>query len=390
MPFCKAIYRQFFPAILLLLCSLMSAHGHEMRPAIADIKLSPTDVSLTIRFNAELFLADIDASQIEDSDDAPTAATYDRMRQLPPAELRDRFTQRWHAFADRLNGQAGGDRLQFELVDFISEEDVDFSLPRISTAVIRAPMPANETEVRFGWDARLGNLILRQMAAASAGPSIDPDSLYTGLLSGGGLSPAINSVGVATVPIASVISNYIKIGFIHIIPRGLDHILFVLGLFLYAPRWRPLLAQITIFTIAHSLTLALASRGLVSVPATIVEPMIAASIAYVALENLWQRKLRLSRLLIIFTFGLLHGLGFASVLADIGLPSSDFLISLISFNIGVELGQITVIAAALSLSLLLPLSPDRYRRLITIPFSLVIGVIGIGIAAERVIGIWLT
>ena len=390
MPFCKAIYRQFFPAILLLLCSLMSAHGHEMRPAIADIKLSPTDVSLTIRFNAELFLADIDASQIEDSDDAPTAATYDRMRQLPPAELRDRFTQRWHAFADRLNGQAGGDRLQFELVDFISEEDVDFSLPRISTAVIRAPMPANETEVRFGWDARLGNLILRQMAAASAGPSIDPDSLYTGLLSGGSLSPAINSVGVATVPIASVISNYIKIGFIHIIPRGLDHILFVLGLFLYAPRWRPLLAQITIFTIAHSLTLALASRGLVSVPATIVEPMIAASIAYVALENLWQRKLRLSRLLIIFTFGLLHGLGFASVLADIGLPSSDFLISLISFNIGVELGQITVIAAALSLSLLLPLSPDRYRRLITIPFSLVIGAIGIGIAAERVIGIWLT
>ena len=390
MPFCKAIYRQFFPAILLLLCSLMSAHGHEMRPAIADIKLSPTDVSITIRFNAELFLADIDASQIEDSDDAPTAATYDRMRQLPPAELRNRFTQRWHAFADRLNGQAGGDRLQFELVNFISEEDVDFSLPRISTAVIRAPMPANETEVRFGWDARLGNLILRQMAAASAGPSIDPDSLYTGLLSGGSLSPAINSVGVATVPIASVISNYIKIGFIHIIPRGLDHILFVLGLFLYAPRWRPLLAQITIFTIAHSLTLALASRGLVSVPATIVEPMIAASIAYVALENLWQRKLRLSRLLIIFTFGLLHGLGFASVLADIGLPSSDFLISLISFNIGVELGQITVIAAALSLSLLLPLSPDRYRRLITIPFSIVIGVIGIGIAAERVIGIWLT
>ena len=390
MPFCKAIYRQFFPAILLLLCSLMSAHGHEMRPAIADIKLSPTDVSITIRFNAELFLADIDASQIEDSDDAPTAATYDRMRQLPPAELRDRFTQRWHAFADRLNGQAGGDRLQFELVNFISEEDVDFSLPRISTAVIRAPMPANETEVRFGWDARLGNLILRQMAAASAGPSIDPDSLYTGLLSGGSLSPALTSVGVATVPIASVISNYIKIGFIHIIPRGLDHILFVLGLFLYAPRWRPLLAQITIFTIAHSLTLALASRGLVSVPATIVEPMIAASIAYVALENLWQRKLRLSRLLIIFTFGLLHGLGFASVLADIGLPSSDFLISLISFNIGVELGQITVIAAALSLSLLLPLSPYRYRRLITIPFSLVIGVIGIGIAAERVIGIWLT
>ena len=98
MRICKAIYRQFFTALLLLLLSHLSAHAHEMRPAIADIKLSPTDVSLTIRFNAELFLADIDASQIEDSDDAPTAATYDRMRQLPPAELRDRFTQRWPAF----------------------------------------------------------------------------------------------------------------------------------------------------------------------------------------------------------------------------------------------------------------------------------------------------
>jgi len=352
--------------------------------------LSPTDVTLTIRFNAELFLADIDASQIEDSDDAPTAATYDRMRKLPPAELRDQFIQRWPTFADRLNGQAGGNRLRFELVDFTSEADVDFSLPRISTAVITAPMPANVQKLRFGWDARLGDLILRQMAGASAGPSIDPDSLYTGLLSGGSLSPAINSVGVTAVPLSSVISNYIKIGFIHIVPRGLDHILFVLGLFFYAPRWRPLLVQITIFTIAHSLTLALASRGLVWVPATIVEPMIAASIAYVALENLWQRQLRLSRLLIIFTFGLLHGLGFASVLADVGLPSSDFLISLISFNIGVELGQITVIAAALALRLLLPLSPDRYRRFITTPASLVIGAIGIGIVAERIIGIWLT
>ena len=228
------------------------------------------------------------------------------------------------------------------------------------------------------------------MASASAGPSIDPNSLYTGFLNGGSLSPAISAVDVTAVPLSAVISDYIRIGFIHIIPRGLDHILFVLGLFFYAPRWRPLLLQITIFTLAHSLTLAFASRGLVTVSATIVEPLIAASIAYVALENLWQKKLRLSRLLIIFAFGLLHGLGFAMVLSDIGLPSTDFLISLVSFNAGVELGQITVIAAALMFSRLLPLSTDDYRRFIAVPASLVIGVIGIGIAAERVIGVWLS
>ena len=78
------------------------------------------------------------------------------------------------------------------------------------------------------------------------------------------------------------------------------------------------------------------------------------------------------------------------MLSDIGLPSADFLISLISFNIGVELGQITVIAAALILSRLLPLSPDRYQRFIAVPSSLVIGIIGIGIAAERLVGVWLS
>ena len=392
MCFCKDIYHRFFLAILLLLLNQLSAYGHEMRPAIADIIVSPAQVSLTIRFNAELFLADINASEINDSDDAPNAATYDRMRQLTPVALGNEFANRWTTFADHLNGQAGDQRLLFELVSFTSEEDIDLGLPRISTAVITAPMPAYERSIRFGWDPRLGDLILRQMADASAGPTIQQNSLYTGLLSGGSLSPAISSIGIdaTAMPLAAVISNYIKIGYIHIIPRGLDHILFVLGLFFYTSRWRPLLVQITIFTFAHSLTLALASRGLFTLPATIVEPLIAASIAYVALENLWQRKLHFSRLLIIFAFGLLHGLGFAAVLSDIELPRTDFLMSLISFNIGVELGQITVIAAALMLSRLLPLSPSRYRRFISFPASLVIGIIGIGIAAERVITISLS
>ena len=182
MPICKAIYRHFFTALMLLLVSHLSAYAHEMRPAIADITVSPAQVSVTIRFNAELFLADIDASEITDSDDAPNAAAYDRMRQLPPVALGKEFAKKWTAFADQLNGQAGNEQLQFELVDFTSEEDIDLSLPRISTAIITAPMPAYERAIRFGWDARLGDLILRQMAGKSAGPSKDPNSLYTCLL----------------------------------------------------------------------------------------------------------------------------------------------------------------------------------------------------------------
>ena len=120
MRICKVIYCRFFAAILLSLFSHLSAHGHEMRPAIADIIVSPAQVSVTIRFNAELFLADIDASDITDSDDAPNAATYDRMRQLPPIVLGKEFAKKWPAFADQLNGQAGNERLQFELADFTS------------------------------------------------------------------------------------------------------------------------------------------------------------------------------------------------------------------------------------------------------------------------------
>ena len=111
MCFCKVIYHRFLPAILFLLLSQLTAYGHEMRPAIADIIVSPAQVSVTIRFNAELFLADIDASTIKDSDDAPNAAAYDRIRQLSPVALSNEFAKRWPAFAEHLNGQAGNHRL---------------------------------------------------------------------------------------------------------------------------------------------------------------------------------------------------------------------------------------------------------------------------------------
>ena len=122
---------------------------------------------------------------------------------------------------------------------------------------------------------------------------------------------------VAKASIVEVVTSYIVIGFEHIVPKGLDHILFILGLFLLANHWRPLLWQVTMFTVAHTITLALAMNHLVELPATVVEPLIALSIAYVGIENLTAKKLHKSRLVLVFIFGLLHGLGFASVLTDL-------------------------------------------------------------------------
>ncbi len=142
--------------------------------------------------------------------------------------------------------------------------------------------------------------------------------------------------------------SWIVSGFRHVVPLGLDHLLFILGLFLLAPRLKPLLGQSLLFTLAHSITLALAVFGLVSLPGRPVEILIAASIAWIGIENLVVRKLKPSRLYLVFGFGLLHGLGFAGVLLEkLGeLKGKDLALPLIGFNIGVELAQLAVLAVA--------------------------------------------
>src|SRR5205085_1006395 len=143
-----------------------------------------------------------------------------------------------------------------------------------------------------------------------------------------------------------VIRQYLILGFTHVVPHGVHHILFVLGLFLLSARVKPVLLQVTSFTVAHSITLGLTIYGVVSVSPRIVEPAIALSIAYVAIENLTTSKLKPWRVAIVFAFGLLHGMGFAGVLKDLGLPRNQFLTALITFNVGVEAGQLAVIASS--------------------------------------------
>ena len=145
--------------------------------------------------------------------------------------------------------------------------------------------------------------------------------------------------------IFDVIGLYLQLGYTHILPKGLDHILFVLALFFASTRLKPLIWQISAFTLAHTLTLALATLGLVSLPASIVEPIIALSIAFVAMENLVFKDMTRWRPALVFGFGLFHGLGFAGVLSELGLPPGQLVPSLLSFNLGVELGQLTIIVA---------------------------------------------
>jgi len=185
---------------------------------------------------------------------------------------------------------------------------------------------------------------------------------------------------------ASVARRYLVLGVEHIVPKGLDHILFVLGLFLLSVQWRPLLAQVTTFTVAHSMTLALSLYGVVRLPPHIVEPLIAASIVYVGIENMLTDKLHHWRPLVVFGFGLLHGLGFAGVLMELGLPRQHFVPALLFFNVGVELGQLMVLAGAFAAVGLLYRKP-WYRPRVAIPASACIALVALFWTVERLVGV---
>ena len=177
---------------------------------------------------------------------------------------------------------------------------------------------------------------------------------------------------------------FIKAGFEHIIPQGLDHILFVLGLFFSTLKLRSLILQVTAFTFAHSITLALAALGFVKLQLSLVEPLIFLSIVWVAFENTFFKKTTKWRPLVVFTFGLLHGLGFATLLTQYGLPKDNFISLLLAFNVGVEFGQFAVLLAAFILIRLIYLKTE-YKNQLKIPASILIGCTGVFWFIESII-----
>lgn len=183
---------------------------------------------------------------------------------------------------------------------------------------------------------------------------------------------------------ADVFAQYVVLGFTHILPYGLDHILFVIGMLLLSRGLKPVLLQVTAFTIAHSITLALTIYGVVALSPSIVEPLIALSIAYVAVENVATTRLHPWRIALVFVFGLLHGLGFAGVLRELGLPRAQAVTGLVAFNIGVELGQLAVIAIAWAALLRWTQDQTWYRRRVLVPASVAIAAMGVFWMVERI------
>ena len=193
------------------------------------------------------------------------------------------------------------------------------------------------------------------------------------------------NIKMERAPTQDVIWYYFQMGITHIIPYGFDHILFVTSLCLLSNKISTILWQASAFTIAHSITLALCMKNIIVAPNQLVEPMISLSIVFVAIENILLNELKPWRVLIVFFFGLVHGMGFASALNEVGLPRNNFFTSVIAFNVGVELGQIAIILVVFGL-LIRPFGKRiNFKKQFVYPMSIIIALIASYWTIERVI-----
>ncbi len=187
-------------------------------------------------------------------------------------------------------------------------------------------------------------------------------------------------------PVHQVAWYYFKLGFAHIIPQGIDHVLFIIAICLINTKLKTVIYQASAFTLAHTIALALSMKNIIAAPAPIIEPIIALSIVFVAVENIILHELKPWRLLLVFLFGLIHGLGFASALNEIGLPPDKFFTSILMFNLGIEICQVLIIAF-LFLGLIHPLkNKSWYRYRIVYPISIAIALVSSYWTVERLIG----
>ena len=370
----RRVSRWLAVSTLMLLTMLKAATAHEVQPSVADVTLEGETATVALDWVIEAPVAGLDLEGIANTNDAEGSEVYDTLRTLGPDALSEAFRDAWDDIRGQITAEVGGTPLELSLREVRVPEVGNVETPRISEVTLTAALPEGGEGLVFGWDGALGPLVVRQAGVEDG---------YAAFLENGRLSDPIPRVGGVDETAGEAFADYIGVGFDHIIPLGLDHILFVLGLFFLASKLGPLLWQVTAFTLAHTVTLALGALGLVTIPGDIVEPLIAASIVYVGVENVLARGLTPWRPAVVFAFGLLHGLGFASVLQEFGLGSSNFIPKLIGFNIGVEIGQLAVIAAAFIALGWLFSKHGWYKMRVSAPISIGIAVIALFWVLER-------
>lgn len=373
----KLVASVFIALCFSLFSTIASAHAFKTAVAVIFFDRDATTYSLRLNnLNMEAYLADIDPA-LNDTNESPNAPEYNRLRELPPEELAKEFEAFKQTLIDGLDIRLDGERVEPEFVEQIFREVGDLEEARKTDLTFRGELLPGAKNFTFAWDERFGPITIRTVSAKSkVGAHIE--AVDTGSVSS---ELVIDDLKARTW--LNMVWDFMVIGFDHIVPKGLDHILFVVGIFLLSTKWRPILMQVTMFTLAHTCTLALGALGYINIPPSFFEPLIAASIVYVAVENIWRPTLSPWRPAVVFAFGLLHGLGFAGVLSEFSIPEGEFISSLLSFNIGVEMGQLFVIFICFLLVGFWFGNKPWYRKVVVIPGSIAVGAMGIYWFVER-------
>lgn len=368
----------FIRCLIIFISLCQFAFSHELKPAIANLELTSNNsiinFQLRIQINLETVIAGIEPDH-DNTSQSKNSERYEKLRRLSPKYLLKEYNKINESLLNNIHFFYGNKEIQFK-ENFIKIDSIgDISLARESEILLKGTFPANNPLLKFYWNSSYGPIVLRV--------NKDKEELFTKYLKTGDTA-TFSTFNLGKQKLISVIKNYILVGFKHIVPKGLDHILFVVGLFLLSARLKPLVWQISAFTLAHSMTIFLGALNIISVPSAIVEPIIAISISYIAIENIFLKDLTRWRPLIVFVFGLLHGLGFAGILNEIGMSDNYFITSLISFNLGVEIGQLVVISICFFLIGIWFRKKNWYRTYLTIPLSAIIAVIGFIWFIERI------
>ena len=353
-------------AVVVALLSGASVRAHEIGTTRVTVLFQEGN-----RYDIEIVT---DAAALVDKLEA--SAGRSPAAETSPALLQSLLTGLDGTFRQKVKIDFGEAEARPEIAYSVAPGPDDIASP-VATVRLTGQVPPAARDFRWSYAWTFASYALVVRSAPTENP-------VTQWLEGGERSAPI-ALATPTPPVdrLDTARRYLALGFSHIVPNGLDHMLFVLGICLLSNRARSVLLQVSAFTVAHSITLGLSLYGLVSVSPRIVEPLIALSIAYVAIENLFLSELRSWRVALVFAFGLLHGMGFAGALKDLGLPRSEFLCALLTFNLGVEAGQLTVMGAAFVLVGWHCAGRVWYRRRVVVPASALIATTAVFWTIER-------
>ncbi|MBW5289913.1 MAG: putative membrane protein [Candidatus Ruthia sp. Apha_13_S6] len=353
-----------------------------VKPALVEISIYPDKkVTVVIDLSLETLMTGI-GTQYKNTTDAPNSAQYDTLRSLTADDLREQFktfeTEFLNYILLTINERPQQLTLTSAKIDIVGYK----KRPRKTLLTYSTQLKKWPKTLSWQYNKTYGDSALRYQVYKEG----EYNWSQWRWLRNGATSGMIDINHPEPITTMQRILQFVSIGFDHVIPLGWDHILFIIGMVLSSMKWRRLLLLVSAFTLAHTLTLGLAMLGIVQISGRIIEPLIAFSIAYVAIENLLPNQSIKRKSIIVFLFGLVHGLGFASMLKSFKMSSDNFLTTLISFNVGVELAQIVIVLGVVLLLFFIKSLNLDYKKIVIIPISIVISLIGIWWGIDRLIG----